>query len=81
MSRASHVSHVTCHVSCVTYNFFSHEQSGKAYRWRVFYQWGLPRLVYLDPGLIILPLVLKTIYYDLETDSDSVHIIMNWIIT
>ena len=35
------VSHVTCHVSHV----FFFRQSGEAYRWRVCYQWGLPRLV------------------------------------
>ena len=51
-----HVSHVTCHVSRVTchvshviylfifYLFFG--QSGEAYRWRVCYQRGLPRLVF-----------------------------------
>ena len=49
-----HMSHVTCHMSCVTcHNFFFYlnfllffGQSGEAYRWRVFYQQGLPRLVY-----------------------------------
>ena len=47
-----HMSHVTCHVSQVTcpvshviiFIFFG--QSGEAYRWRVCYQWGLPRLVF-----------------------------------
>jgi hypothetical protein len=34
-----HVSHVTCHI----YFFFG--QSGEAYRLRVYYQRGLPRLV------------------------------------
>ena len=38
-----HVSRVTCHVSHVT--FFFYGQSGEAYRWRVCYQRGLPRLV------------------------------------
>ena len=46
-----HVSHVTCHVSHVTchmsniyiYIFFG--QNSEAYRWRVCYQRGLPRLV------------------------------------
>ena len=39
-----HASRVTCHVShVICHNFFG--QSGEAYRWRVFYQRGLPRLV------------------------------------
>ena len=34
-----------CHILCVTCpRFFG--QSDEADRWRVFYQWGLPRLVY-----------------------------------
>ena len=48
-----HVSCVTCHMLCVTRHilhitvkchviFFL--QSGRACRWRVCYQWGLPRL-------------------------------------
>ena len=57
----SHASHVTCHVSRVTchmsrvtshmshffffFFFFFFGQSGEAYRWRVCYQRGLPRLV------------------------------------
>ena len=44
-----HMSRVTCHVSHVTINIiiyiFLGGQSGKAYRWRVGYQRGLPRLV------------------------------------
>ena len=42
-----HVSRVTCHVSHVTICFssFFFRQSGDAYRWRVCYQRGLPRLV------------------------------------
>ena len=35
---------VTCHVSHVTF-FLFFLQSGEAYRWRVCYQRGLPRLV------------------------------------
>ena len=49
------MSHVMCHVSHVTYiNIFIYfiffGQRGEAYRWRVCYQRGLPRLVliYLD---------------------------------
>ena len=48
-----HVSHVTCHMSCVTCHmsqflifFFFFGQIGEAYRWRVRYQRGLPRLVF-----------------------------------
>ena len=43
--------HVTCHMSRVTCkmskkkNIISYWQIGEAYRWRVCYQWGLPRLV------------------------------------
>ena len=39
-----HMSHVTCHIYIF---FFFFEQSGEAYRWKVFYKRGLPRLVYL----------------------------------
>ena len=45
MSRVMcHVSGVTCHLSHVT--FFGGGQSGEAYRLRVCYQRGLPRLVF-----------------------------------
>ena len=45
MSRVMcHMSHVTCHL--FIYLFFG--QTGEAYRWRVCYQRGLPRLVFLD---------------------------------
>ena len=50
MSRVTcHVSRVTCHMLLVTCNFFCFflfGQSGEAYRWRVCYQRGLPRLVF-----------------------------------
>ena len=55
MSRVTcHVSRVTCHMSRVTchvshvilFFFFFFRQSGEAYRWRVCYQRGLPRLVF-----------------------------------
>ena len=56
----------TCHVLCVTCHVFLllfFGQSGEAYRWRVCYQRGLPRLVSTTLGLQIfseaLPL-LKT---------------------
>ena len=44
-----HVSDVTCHVSHVTCHlfFFFFWQSGDAFRWKVCYQQGLPRLVYM----------------------------------
>ena len=50
MSRVTcHVSHVTCHMLCVTCHMslfiFIFLPSGKASRWRVCYQQGLPRLV------------------------------------
>ena len=38
-----HMSHVTCHIF---YFIFFFGQSGEAYRWRVCYQRGLPRLVF-----------------------------------
>ena len=38
-----HMTCVTCHMSCFLLLFFL--QSGEAYRWRVCYQRGLPRLV------------------------------------
>ena len=40
-----HMSHNTCHMSLVKYVFFFLFLSGEAYRWRVCYQRGLPRLV------------------------------------
>ena len=43
-----HVSHVTCHMACVTCHFFFFRQSGESYRWRVCYQRGLPRLVFIN---------------------------------
>ena len=55
MSR--HMSRVTCHVSRVTCHiFFSFffRQSGEAYRWRVCYQRGLPRLVLVESKNIFL---------------------------
>ena len=42
-----HVSRVTCHMSLFFFFFFFFGQSGEAYRWRVCYQRGLPRLVFL----------------------------------
>ena len=51
-----HVLRVTCHVSHVTIFFlfiiiFFFGQFGEAYRWRVCYQRGLPRLVYKSSPL------------------------------
>ena len=40
-----HMSHVTCHMSRFIYLFFFFRKIGEAYRWRVCYQRGLPRLV------------------------------------
>ena len=40
------VAHVRCHMSHLFFYFFIFFQSGGAIRWRVCYQWGLPRLVY-----------------------------------
>ena len=56
-----HMSHVTCHVSHITSKFFFHLKkklslkiigpSGGTSWWRVCYQRGLPRLVYIFPDL------------------------------
>ena len=54
-----YVSHVMCHMSDVTCHnylilfifFLFFGQSGEAYRWRVCYQQGLPRLVYNIKGI------------------------------
>ena len=51
-STSGHVSCVTCHKSHVTIIIFVFGQSGEAYRWRVCYQRGLPRLVLLGQTLI-----------------------------
>ena len=55
-----YVSHVRCHVSCVTCHMqffflcFVFGQSCEAYWWRVCYQRGLPRLVYLYSQILVL---------------------------
>ena len=73
MYHVSHVrwqlSHVMCHVSHVNHNFFfelkkyisgkKKLQSGGASWWRVCYQRGLPRRVYLRPALPKLCLLCK----------------------
>ena len=51
-----HLSHVTCHVSCVKCHVSHVEkenegQRGGASRWRVCYQRGLLRLVFIVKGL------------------------------
>ena len=40
-----HMSNVICQVSCVTSHFFLNEQTGRASRGRVYYQWGPHSLV------------------------------------
>ena len=59
-SVTCHLSRVTCHIKVFFYNYFFFfffiriflaslkkiRQSGGAGRWRVCYQWGLPRLVF-----------------------------------
>ena len=51
MSRATcHVAHVMCHMSSVTCHIYFFWQSGEAYRWRVCFQRGLPRLVFKNIG-------------------------------
>ena len=47
-----HMSHVMCHMSRVMCHFFF-GQIGEAYRWRVCYQRGLPRLVHAQPPVDI----------------------------
>ena len=42
-----HMSRVTCHVSCVTCHMSHFFSSLEVYWWRVCYQRGLPRLVFL----------------------------------
>ena len=65
MSRVTcHVSPVTCHMSHVNFFFYIKKtqkkipsekigQSGGASRWRVCYQRGLPRLVFLGIGAMM----------------------------
>ena len=48
MFTPHHVSHVTCHIHL----FFSFLQAGEASQWRVCYQRGLPRLVFI-PILLV----------------------------
>ena len=57
------ISHVTCHVSLF---FFFFGLSGEAYRWRVCYQRGLPRLV----SCITQNLVVSVLYYNLPFFSN-----------
>ena len=64
-----HMSHVTCHMSHVTcpvshvnlFFIFFLGQSGAAYRWRVCYQRGLPRLVYNLNDFMIKKLIRRDI--------------------
>ena len=44
MFTPHNVSHVTFHMSHEIFSFFFFLQRGWASRWRVCYQWGLPRL-------------------------------------
>ena len=50
------MSHVTCHGSHVTFFLLLllSGQSGEGYRWRVCYQWGLPRLVFGAMKIILV---------------------------
>ena len=54
-----HVSRVTCHMSHVFFCFFFW-QSGEAYRWRVCYQRGLPRLVSHHSHITLFPFACKS---------------------
>ena len=45
MITSSHLSPGICHESCVMFHM-SHKKIGEASRWRVCYQWSLPRLVF-----------------------------------
>ena len=51
-----HVSCVTCHVSQFfsLFFYFFFGQCGEAYRWRVCYQRGLPRLVFYESGILTM---------------------------
>ena len=42
------MSHVTCHMSCVTRIFLEGEQRGGAKQYVVCYQQGLPRVVFVQ---------------------------------
>jgi hypothetical protein len=57
-----HVSHVTCPMSrVICHNYFIYfffGQSGEAYRWRVCYQGGLPRLVLIQLEKVLLNLLI-----------------------
>ena len=75
-----HVSRVTCHVSHVTDHFiyfFFFGQSGEAYRLRVCYQRGLPRLVILNKlNQLEINLVLDFSFYVLGWSLS--HMFMYW---
>ena len=59
----SHMSHVTCHMSHLfIYFIFFFGQSCGAYRWRVCYQRGLPRLVYHGGRLPFAFEVIKRVF-------------------
>ena len=70
-----HVSRVTCHMSqffsplfFLLFSFLSFfGQSGEAYRWRVYYQRGLPRLVFLR---FIVNRAVKSGFYSTLFSSD-----------
>ena len=67
-----HMSRVTCHVSHVIF-FIFFLQSGEAYRWRVCYQRGLPRLVFF---LSDIYLFLKFQYISHHNTTSCLQIIL-----
>ena len=55
-----HVSRVTCNVSHVTFFSSFFLQSGEAYRLRVCYQRGLPRLVFILKTTCVTVTIMRT---------------------
>ena len=73
MSRVTcQVSRVTCHVSHVIFLFyFLGGQSGEAYRWRVCYQRGLPRLVKTETNFFVkMCIQWNSAYYGFSSTTD-----------
>ena len=65
-----HVSRVTCPMSHVIFFFFFFGRTAEAYRWRVCYQRGLPRLVYITYHFFF-------IYYMYNIKKNLYHILMH----
>ena len=77
-----HMSHVTCHISHVTCHIFFFWQSGEAYRWRVCYQRGLPRLVLTLHGeWMLINCFLQPVFWVAPVKSELWNLSWAWVVS